>query len=142
MNQIRRSFVDFANFLDDHLFFTRDIARRERGIHKNVRNNVDCQFEMFIEHHGMITRLLARGKRVERAAERFHRSGDLTRGALSRPLEQHVFDHVRGAFFGCAFVARSDVDPYAKSRRADCGDFLRDNSQTARENGFIVFDAR
>jgi len=64
VNAIGRSLVNFPDLLDDHRFFTFDIRLADSGIHQNIGQDINRQFNVFIENKGMKTGLLTGSKRI------------------------------------------------------------------------------
>ena len=110
-DDVVRRVLRLADFLNDDTAFALDLLVGHRRIGQNVRKNVDAHIKIFGKKPQIIGRFLAAGMRVHVAADILHLGGDVAGRTPFGALEGHMFQHVRDARFGVAFVARAGIHP-------------------------------
>ena len=71
--------LDHLDFLEHDLLFALDIVGGKQRIRDEVRQDVDGQRQMLVEHLDVIAGVLLRGERVELPANGVHLLGDVLR---------------------------------------------------------------
>ena len=126
--------LDHLDFFDDDLLLALDVVGAERRIADDVRQDVDGERQVLVEHLDVIAGVFLRGERVELAADGVDRLGDVFGGARAGALEQHVLDEMRDAAALGRFVARSAGQPDADADRTDLRHPLGENAKAVIEN--------
>ncbi len=96
--------VPHSDLLEHHVTLEFDVVRRATTAEHHVGDQVDGQFQIVVEHVRVVAGVLLGGERVQLTTDRVDGLGDLHRGARRSRLEQQVFQEVRGAGHGRAFV--------------------------------------
>ncbi len=108
-----------------------DLALRvEVGEHRrvdHVRHHVERLVDVMVGDPDVDDGVLARGRRVQLAAEPVEDLGDVLRGVGTRPLEEQVLDEVRDPGLGRGLVAGPGSDPETEGNRPDARDALGDD---------------
>ena len=102
--------------------FVSCLDRRDRRVALLARGRVDDG-------------VLARGRRVQLAAELVEDLGDLEGAVVARALEQQVLDEMREAGLGVGLVPRSRADPVPDGSRAHVVEPLGDDALARVELG-------
>ena len=110
---VGRIFNKLDLFLDDP-FFLFEFSFVECGMEKDVGEELDPSIDVFVEYLYIEGRIFAGCKGIKVAAQAVDVYGDIMRGSLFGPLEEHVFEKMRDAVFVGWFVAGAYLDPYAK----------------------------
>ncbi len=117
MNQIvGRVVVHLDLFQDDVLLLTQ-LLRIECRMEKHVGEHVEGQWDVPVDHLGVVARRLFVGERVEISANAVHGLRNLSRASTLRSLEEHVLDEVRNAAPIACLHGGTDVCPDADRRR-------------------------
>ena len=111
-----------------------DVLGAERRVADNVGEDVDGEREMLVEDLDVIARVFLGGERVELAADRVDRLGDVLGRPRAGAFEQHVLDEVRDAAALGRFVARPARQPHSNTDRADLRHPLREDAKSVIEN--------
>jgi hypothetical protein len=102
---------------------------------RHVGHYVERRLHVGVGHARVDHRVLARGCRVELAAEPVEDLRDLLSGVGARALEEEVLDEVRDAGLGVGLVSGARPDPEAERDRADARNPLRDDPLARVELG-------
>src|SRR3569623_2852257 len=86
--------VDHPDLLEHDLSLELEILPPEQRTEDQIADDISGFDEMLIEHARLIRRMLARGVRIERAAQLLERQRDLPRRANLRSLEHHVLEQM------------------------------------------------
>ncbi len=132
-HEIVRRVVHHADLLEHDLTLEQQVLPAKQRPEDQVADDVDGFDEVLIEHARLIRGVLARGVRVERAAEHLERQRDLARRAVPRSLEHHVLEQMRDAHPLARLVHRSGTHPGAESNRPHSRHVLREYGQTIRQ---------
>ena len=100
-----------ADFLHDDVLLAPQFLRIEVRLRQNVRQHVERQRHVGLEHAGIVGGRFRAGRGVEFAADRLKFLGDLARTAPLGALERHVFEQVGNAVLVGVFVAAAGADP-------------------------------
>ena len=129
---VLRTVLRHRKLLEHHASFLCKLLGIERAVRQNIRQHVDCGFQILVEYLHVKAGAFLGGKRVEIAAERIHFRRDVRGAARLCSLEEHVLDKMRDAEFRTGFKHRSGVDPYAERNRAHVFHALRDHADAVR----------
>jgi len=99
-----------VGFLNDDFELSRQLARVDDRVGVGVRLNLQPFGEAGGGEHGVVTRMVVDGMRVEIAAKRFGRLRDLADAALGSPFEEHVLQNVRDTNDVVCFVEIASFD--------------------------------
>ena len=124
-----------ADFLQDDVLLAGEIVRIERRLGQNIRQHVERERHVRLQHARIIGRCLDAGRRIEIAADGFDLLGDIARGAPLGALERHVFEKVRNAVFFRRLVAAAGADPDAERRRFQMRHRIGDDHEPGRQTG-------
>ncbi len=105
-----------GDLLHHHFLLARQLIAVEGRVLQDVGQDVEGQRHVFLQHLGVIGGVVARGVRVDIAADRLDLLGDLARAAPRRALESHVLEHVRHAIDVGRLMARAGIDPHTHRR--------------------------
>jgi hypothetical protein len=130
MDQIVGRILDHLDLFEDDLLFPIDVFLAEARPHDDVREDLDGERQMLVEHLDVVARVFLRRERVHLPADRIDRLRDVLGGARVGPLEQHVLDEVRDAALLLRLVARAARQPDADADRADMRHPLRQETET------------
>ena len=133
VDQIVGRVLDHLDLFDDDLLLALDVDRRKRGIEHDIRQDVDGQRQMLVEHLDVVARVFLGREGVELTADRVDRLGDVLRAARPGALEEHVLHEVRDAAALGRFVAGPPRQPDADADRADLRHPLRQDAQAVIE---------
>ena len=134
VDEVVRRVLDHLDLFDDDLLLPLEILDAERRVADDVRQDVDGERQMLVEHLDVVARVFLGRERVELAADRIDRLRDVLRGSAGRALEEHVLDEVRDAAALGRFVARSARQPDADADRTDLRHPLSEKTKTVTEN--------
>ena len=115
MDEIVGRVLDHLDLFEDDFLLTLDVHLVKRRAQHDIRQDVDGQWKMFVEHFDVVARVLLRRKRVELPANRIDGLRDVLGGARRRALEQHVLDEVRDAAFFVGLVAGAALQPHTQA---------------------------
>ena len=119
VDEVVRRVLDHLDLFEDHLLLALDLVRRERRTKHDVREQVDRQREVLVEHLDVVAGVFLRGERVELAADGVDCLRDVLGGAGRGALEEHVLDEVGDPAARLDFVARASRQPHADRHRSD-----------------------
>src|SRR5919106_1272014 len=97
VDQVVRSVLVDVDLLQDHLLLGLEIALTDHRALQHVGQVLDGHRKVAIEYAGVEACVLLRGERVQFAADRVERLGDVAGAARLRPLEQEVLEEVTRA---------------------------------------------
>ena len=97
--------VAHGDLLEHDVTLDLDVVAGASSAQHDVGHQVDGQFEIGVEHVGVIARVLAGGERVQFTAHGVDRLGDLHRRPRRRRLEQQMLEEVGGAGHAMTFIA-------------------------------------
>ena len=121
--------LDHLDLFDDDLLLALDVFDAERRVADDVREDVHGERQMLVEDLDVVAGVFFRGERVELAANRIDRLGDIFRRPRGGALEQHVLDEMRDAALVGAFVPRAARQPDADADRAHLSHALGENTK-------------
>ena len=136
VDEVVRRVLDHRDLLEHDLALGVDVDERRTEDH--VRHDVDCALEAIVGDPRVDDGRLARGRRVQLAAELVEDLGDLLRRVARRALEQQVLDEVRHAGARVRLVTRARADPEAERDRTNPRHALGDDALAGRELGQLV----
>jgi hypothetical protein len=122
---LRRVFVH-RDLLEDDVALRVDVS--ERRCEDHVAHHVDRRLEMSVRHARVDDRVLARGRRVQLAAEPVEDLGDLLGCVPRGAFEEEVLDEVRDPRLGVGLVPRAGAHPEAQRDRPHRRDTLGDHA--------------
>ena len=102
-------------------------VREDRRV-DHVRHHVERLLEVVVGDPDVDDGVLARGGRVQLAAEPVEDLRDLLRRVRARPLEEQVLDEVRDPGLRRRLVSRARSDPEPERHRPDARDALGDHA--------------
>ncbi len=85
----------------------------EGGVQKNVRDQIEREIDILLQHLRVVDRAFAPGVGVEVAADRLDLLRDVGGAAGRRPLEGHMLQQMRDPVHLRRLVPRSGSDPHA-----------------------------
>ena len=136
VHEVMRSVLDHRDLLEHDLPLGVDIP--ERGAEHHVGHHVERGLEAVVRDPGVDDGRLARGRRIQLAAELVEDLGDLLRAVPRGALEEQVLDEVGDPGARLGLVARAGADPEAERDRPDAGQALRDDALPTLELGQLV----
>ena len=110
--------LDHLDLFEDDFLFALDVLFREQRIADQIREDVDGQRQVLVEHLEVIAGVFLRREGVDLAADRIHLLRDFFGTPAGRALEEHVLDEVRDAGMLGRLVARAARQPDADRDRA------------------------
>ena len=111
-----------------------DVVAIERGVQHDVRQDVDGQRQVLVQHLDVVAGVFLRRERIELAADRVDRLRDILGRPRPGALEEHVLDKVGDAVQLRLFVPRSGLDPNADRDGADVLHLLGQHNQTVGQH--------
>ena len=79
--------LDHLDLFEDHLLLAPDLFLDERRTHDDVRQQLDGERQVLVEHLDVVAGVLLRGERVELPADRVDRLRDVLGRPVSVPLK-------------------------------------------------------
>ena len=134
VDQIVGGVLDHLDLFDDDLLLALDVVGRERRVEHDVRQDVDGERQVLVEHLDVVARVLLGRKRVELPADRVDGLRDVLGAARLGALEEHVLDKVRDAAALGGLVAGPARQPDADADRADLRHPLGEDAEAVVEN--------
>jgi len=134
VDQIVRGVLDHLDLFDDDFLLALEVRAAERRVQHDVRQNVERERQMLVEHLDVVARVFLRRKRVELPADRVDRLSDVLRRPGGRALEEHVLDEVGDAALLGRLVPRAPRQPHADADRADLRHLLGENAEAVIED--------
>ena len=138
MDQILRIVLVHLDLFEDHLFFLGNIRVDESRSQNQVREHIERNRQVLIEHLGIEASHFLGRKGVEHSANRVHRLRDSFGCPPLGALEDHVLNEMREAVILRRFTARSRSQPDAHRDRTHVRHLLRDDYESVRQ--FRAFD--
>ena len=86
-----------SDLFEDDLLFPLDVVLTESGPTDDVRQHVDGERQVLIEHFDVVAGVLLGGERVHLPADRIDRLSDILGTPRRRALEEHVLHKMRDA---------------------------------------------
>ena len=126
MDELLRLVLVHRDLLEHDLALGVELGEGRREDH--LAHHVERDLELVVGHARVDDRVLARGGRVQLAAEAVEDLGDLLRAVARGALEEQVLDEMRDAGLGVGLVARAGADPEPDRDRADVREALRDDA--------------
>ncbi|MNC85040.1 hypothetical protein D3C83_06120 [compost metagenome] len=126
--------LDHLDFFEDHLLLALDVFGAERRVHDDVRQDLDRQRQVLVEHLDVIAGVLLRGEGVHLAADRINRLRDVFGRARGGALEEHVLDEMRDAALLLRLVPGAAREPHADADRPNVRHPLREKTEAIRQN--------
>ena len=105
-----------GDLVQDHRPLGVHVVAGDQGIADHVRQHVDHQRTVAVQHPGVEAGVLLGRVRVELPADRLDRGRDLLGGPRRGSLEQHVFEEVRGAVQRRRLLPGADAGEHADRR--------------------------
>ena len=133
VHELLRRVLVHRDLLEHDLALGVELVEGRREHH--VAHHVERRLEVVVGDAGVDDRVLARGGRVQLAAEPVEDLGDLECAEPARSLEEQVLDEVRDARLRRLLVARAGADPVADRGRADVVEPLGDHPLARVELG-------
>ena len=130
VHEIVGRILDHLDFFEDDFLFATDLVFDERGTHDDVREQLDGERQMLVEHLDVVAGVLFRRERVELAANRVDRLRDILGRSRVGALEEHVLDEVRNPAERVGFVARPPRQPHANRHGPNLRHRLGDETET------------
>ena len=121
--------LDHLDLFEDHLLLAADLFLDERGMHDDVRQQIDGERQVLVEHLDVVAGVLLRGERVELSADRVDRLRDVLGGARVGAFEEHVLDEMGDAAERIGLVTRPARQPHADRHRPNLRHRLGDEAQ-------------
>ena len=140
VHELLRRVLVHRDLLEHDLALGVELGERRREDH--VRHHVERRREVRVGNACVDDRVLARGRRVELAAEPVEDLGDVLRAVARRALEEQVLEEMRDACPLLLLVARSGADPVAERDRPDARHALGDHALARVELGYLVLPHR
>jgi hypothetical protein len=134
---VGRVVVHFDLFEHDFLLFG-ELLRVEERVLEHIREHVERQRNVAIDHLGVVAGRLFIGKGVEASAHAVHRFSDLAGITPRGPLEEHVLDEVRDAALLSPLERGADVGPDADAGRTHGRHALGEHAQAARQGRLFI----
>ena len=119
VDQVVRRVLDHLDLFEDHLLLALDLVRRKCRTKHDVREQVDREREVLVEHLDVVAGVFLRGERVELAADGVDCLRDVLSGAGRGALEEHVLDEVGDPAARLDLVARASRQPHADRHRSN-----------------------
>jgi hypothetical protein len=135
VDQIVGRVLDHLDLFEDHLLFALDVFFREQRVADQVREDLDRERQVLVEHLGVVAGVFLRRERVDLAADRIDLLRDLLGVARRRALEEHVLDEVRDAGVIGRLVARAARQPDADGDRPHVRHPLGGETDTVGKHG-------
>ena len=132
---VLRVVVAHGDLLEHDVALDLDIVCGTTPAQHHVRDQVDGQFEIGVEHVRVVARVFTGGERVQFTAHRVDGLRDVDCGARRRGLEQQVFQEVRSTGDARPLITGADVDPHPDRCRMHRRDVLGDHAQAAGQHG-------
>ena len=126
--------LDHLDLFEDHLLLAADFFLDKRRAHHDVRQQVDGERQVLVEHFDVVAGVLLRGERVELSADRVDRLRDVFGRPGVGAFEEHVLDEMRDAALRVRLVPRPARQPHADRHRADLRHRLGDEPETIVEH--------
>ena len=126
--------LDHLDLFEDHLLLAPDLFLDKRRTHDDVREQLDGERQVLVEHFDVVARVLLRGERVELAANRIDRLRDVFGRPRIGALEEHVLDEMRDAGLRIGLVARPARQPHADGDGPHVRHRLGDEPKAGIEN--------
>ena len=133
VHEVVRRVLDHLDLFEDHLLLALDVARAERRIQHDVRQDVHRQRQVLVQHLDVVAGVFLGRERIELPANGVDRLRDVLGGPRRRSLEQHVLDEVRDAAALGRLVARPTGQPHADADGADLGHLLGEKTEAVVE---------
>ena len=133
VHEIVRCVLHHLDLFENHRLLFDDVGRRERRTQHHVAEQVERDLQVLVEHLDVVAGVFLGGERVQLAADRIDRLGDVLGGSGGRALEEHVLDEMCDPALGLGFVPRTPRDPDTRGDRTDVRHRLGDESQTGRQ---------
>ena len=136
VDELVRRVLVHRDLLEHDLALGVELGEERRVDH--VAHHVERLLEVVVGDAHVDDRVLARGRRVQLAAERVEDLGDVLRGVRVGALEEQVLEEVRDPRLRRRLVARAGADPEAERNRAHARDPLGDHALARIELAQIV----
>ena len=133
VDELLRLVLVHRDLLEHDLALGVELGERRREDH--LPHHVERGLEPVVGDARVDDRVLARGGRVQLAAEPVEDLGDLLRAVRGRALEEQVLEEMRDARLRVGLVARAGADPEADRDRAHAREPLRDQPLAGIELG-------
>ena len=127
--------VVHGDLVEDHLALRLHVLGGDQRGGDHVAEDVERHRQVVVEDPCVVAGVLARGERVELAADLVEGSGDVHRRAGRGALEQEMLQEVRRPVELGRLVPGSHLHEHPDCRGADSGHLLGDDAQTALEDG-------
>ena len=117
VHEIVRRVLDHLDFFEDDLLFALDVDLVKRGTQHDIRQDVDGDRHVLVEHFHVVAGVFLGGEGVELPADRVDRLRDVLGRARGRALEQHVLDKMSDAALLVRLVPRTARQPHTEADR-------------------------
>ena len=136
MDEVGRRVLDHRDLLEHDLALGVELG--EPRLEDHLGHHVERGLQPVVGDAAVDDGVLARGRRVQLAAQRVEDLGDLAGRVRRRALEQQVLDEVRDPGLRVGLVARAGADPEAERDRAHVVEPLADHALAGVELGQVV----
>ena len=126
--------LDHLDLLEDHLLLAFDVFDSERRIHHDVREDVDGERQMLVQHFDVVARVFLCGESIQLTADGIDHLRDVFGRSRGGAFEQHVLDEMRDASVFGAFMPRSPRQPDADADRTHLRHALGEKTEAVIEN--------
>ncbi len=131
-NEIVGRVIHHPDLLEHDLPLEQQILSAQQRSKHEIADHIDGLDEVLIEHARLIRGVLARGVRIERAAQNLERQCYFPRGTVLRSLEHHVLEQMRHTHPLARLMDRSGPHPGTESNRPHSRHVLREYGQSVR----------
>ena len=135
MDQVIRAVRLHLDLFQNHALFLLDVLFAEQRVQHQVRQDVEGQREVLVQHLGVEAHQFLGGEGVQVAADGIHRARDVFGRAVRGALEQHVLDEVRDAVLLGRLAARAGADPHPHRDRAHVRHGFGDHADAVGQRG-------
>ena len=134
MDEVIGRVLDHLDLFDDDFLLALDVRGREGRIHHDVRQHLQRQRQMLVEHLDVVAGVFLRREGVHLAADRVDRLRNVFGTARRRALEEHVLDEMRDPALRFRLVTRPARQPDADTDGTDVRHPLGQNAEPIRQN--------
>jgi hypothetical protein len=123
--------------LHDDVLLALEFFRIECRVRENVRQHVDRERHVRLEHTREVAGRFDARCRVEIAADGLDCFGNLARGTPLRALERHMLEQMRNSVLVGLLVAAAGSDPYAERRGFEVCHPVSNHRQAGRKTSHL-----